>query len=382
MGASRERSREYWLSKLQEMAHPVLSSLAARSLKKNMPVEAKQDRTDCTYLEALARTLCGMAPWLELQGGAAEEVQLRSTYAAMAREAIDAITDPQSPDYIPFGSHAQTLVDAAFLAHAVLRAPKELWGKLDDSVRCRLIIEWQRTRRIRPGFSNWLLFSAMIETALLVIQEDYDGMRIDYGLRQHEQWYKGDGAYGDGPDFHWDYYNSYVIQPMLLDVIAHVHPLYGHEGIRTRDMMIARAKRYAAIQERLIGPDGTFPVIGRSITYRCGAFQLLAQTALQHMLPDSLPPAQVRCALQAVIERCLEAPGTYDSDGWLRIGLSGHQPSLGEAYISTGSLYLCSAVFLPLGLPQEDEFWSGKEQAWTSKVAWSGSDLPADAALE
>ena len=44
-------------------------------------------------------------------------------------------------------------------------------------------------------------------------------MRVDYALRQHEQWYKGDGAYGDGPAFHWDYYNSFVIHPMLLDVL-------------------------------------------------------------------------------------------------------------------------------------------------------------------
>ena len=44
-------------------------------------------------------------------------------------------------------------------------------------------------------------------------------MRVDYALRQHDQWYKGDGIYGDGPQFHWDYYNSFVIHPMLLDVL-------------------------------------------------------------------------------------------------------------------------------------------------------------------
>ena len=33
-------------------------------------------------------------------------------------------------------------------------------------------------------------------------------------------WYKGDGVYGDGPPFHWDYYNSFVIQPMLLNILA------------------------------------------------------------------------------------------------------------------------------------------------------------------
>jgi hypothetical protein len=30
-------------------------------------------------------------------------------------------------------------------------------------------------------------------------------------LRQHEQWYRGDGIYGDGPEFDWDYYNSFVM---------------------------------------------------------------------------------------------------------------------------------------------------------------------------
>ena len=44
--------------------------------------------------------------------------------------------------------------------------------------------------------------------------------------------------------------------------------------------------------------------------------------------------------------------------GWLTIGLSGHQPSLGEPYISTGSLYLCLCGLLPLGLPPDNEFWS------------------------
>jgi len=119
-----------------------------------------------------------------------------------------------------------------------------------------------------------------------------------------------------------------------------------------------RAKRYAAVQERLIAPDGSFPAVGRSIAYRCGAFHLLAQAALRHALPDGISPAQVRGALTAVSRRSLEAPGTFDADGWLRIGFCGHQPGIGETYISTGSLYLCSVGLLPLGLPASDDFWS------------------------
>ena len=145
--------------------------------------------------------------------------------------------------------------------------------------------------------------------------------------------------------------------------------------------MQSRARRYAEVQERLIAPDGSFPSIGRSTCYRFGAFQLLAQMAWRRELPAEVKPAQVRCALTAVIRRMIEAPGTFDDQGWLRIGFCGHQPALAETYISTGSLYLCTAGLLPLGLPPEDEFWRGAPARWTSQKLWAGENLPADHAL-
>ena len=84
----------------------------------------------------------------------------------------------------------------------------------------------------------------------------------------------------------------------------------------------------------------------------------------------------------AVIEKTLNAPANFDKDGWLNIGLSGHQPGIADTYITTGSLYLCMEIFLPLGLPVTDEFWSGPEEPWTAVKAWSGQDVPADHALD
>jgi hypothetical protein len=78
--------------------------------------------------------------------------------------------------------------------------------------------------------------------------------------------------------------------------------------------------------------------------------------ALRKQLPSGVKPEQVRYALTAVIRRMIEASGTFDKQGWLTVGFCGHQPSVGENYISTGSLYLCSAALLPLGLPSADEF--------------------------
>jgi hypothetical protein len=83
-----------------------------------------------------------------------------------------------------------------------------------------------------------------------------------------------------------------------------------------------------------------------------------------------------------VIRRTLEPAGTFDADGWLRAGLAGHQPSLAEPYISTGSLYLCTLVFHPLGLPASHPFWRDPPADWTQRRIWSGADSPADHALK
>jgi len=100
-----------------------------------------------------------------------------------------------------------------------------------------------------------------------------------------------------------------------------------------------------------------------------------------HELPEELKPQQVRAALYHVIKKQIEAPGTFDKGGWLQVGFYGHQPSIGENYISTGSLYLCSEAFLMLGLPLSDPLWQGKDLPWTQQKIWSGKDVPNEHAL-
>jgi hypothetical protein len=243
-----------------------------------------------------------------------------------------------------------------------------------------VIAAMKATRAIKPGMSNWLLFSAMIEAALCSVGEEWKPEPVNFALTKHMEWYKGDGLYGDGPSFHWDYYNSFVIHPMLIDVLEAVSKRRD-DWSNLRKPILARARRYAAIQERLISPEGTFPAIGRSLAYRFGVFQLLGQMALRRELPAAISPCQVRCALTAVIRRMIEAPGTFDEHGFLTIGVCGHQPGMAETYISTGSLYLCTTGLLPLGLPAADEFWTCEASDWTQKRIWSGQDVGTDHAI-
>ena len=219
-----------------------------------------------------------------------------------------------------------------------------------------------------------------MEAALAMMGERYDAMRIDYAVRAHQQWYVGDGLYGDGPRFHWDYYNSFVIQPMLLDVLRNIGAARHH--------LADAAAGHTGAGQALRGDPGAADFAGGHVSgdrpldrYRTGAFQLLAQMALLGELPAPLTGPRVRAALTAVMQRLLDAPGTFDDGGWLTVGFAGHQPHLGESYISTGSLYLCAAVFLPLGVESRGCVLERPAEDWTSRRIWRGEDAPADHAI-
>lgn len=368
--------RKYWVETMTSMVEPFYTNLSRGTLKANMPVEHRDStmtgdgKKVSTYLEGLGRSFDGIAPWLNLGADESEEGRLRARWIDMVVKAFSNAVDPQSPDYMSFDYDAQALVDAAFLAQGLLRSKDVIWPALDEFTRERLVNELKASRHIKPYENNWLLFSAMVEAALLELTGEYEEAPVDYAFRKHAEWYKGDGWYGDGWEFHLDYYNSYVIQPMLLDISA-VLKAHGKKWGEFYDIELPRIVRFAEQQERLISPEGTYPVLGRSSGYRFGNFQILSQVSLLEKLPLYIEPAQVRSALTAVIRRQL-GPGTFDDGGWLNLGFCGHQPSIADGYVTTGSAYLCTFIFLPLGLPSDNPFWSAPATRWSSQRTWNG----------
>lgn len=375
--------RRIWVETLTRIADPVLTNLSNNTLKKNMPYESlSKDRHEFSHLEAVGRLICGISPWLELGPDNTPEGQLRKKYINLAVKGLKNAVDPESPDYLVFGKPYQPLVDAAFLAQGLLRARTQLWDNMDPQAQKWMIEELKRSRNIKPWENNWLLFASMVEAALLEFTGECDMERLTYGVTKfRDDWYKGDAQYGDGPAFRMDYYNSFVIHPMLTDVLQ-VMKKHNLDEAAFCDKQLERLTRYAEQQERLISPEGTFPVVGRSIVYRFGALHALAQASLMHRLPERVKPAQVRSAMTAVISNQMKSPRNFDQDGWLRVGFTGEQIDMSEGYINTGSLYLCSVGLLALGLPATDEFWSAPYAQWTNLRAWNGiGDVKADHAL-
>ncbi len=377
--------RTYWANLLYKISEPVLSNMSKGELVKNMQVEVSPTwdgrRTRVTYMEAFGRLMAGLAPWLSLPDDNTPEGKQRKQLREWALKSYSHAVDPDNPDYLQWDKEGQALVDAAYVANSFLRAPKQLWEPLDEVTKKRYIEEFQKLRWVDPPYTNWLLFSAMIETFLLSIDEQYDAYRIHSAIRKIEEWYVGDGWYADGTHFAFDYYNSYVIQPMYVEVLEVLVAKNRMVKQETLDIARKRMQRYGLILERFISPEGSFPAFGRSMTYRMGAFQPLALLSWRQELPEELSEGQVRSALTCVMKRMFEAKGNFNEKGFLQLGFAGHQPNLADWYTNNGSLYLTSLTFLPLGLPADHSFWTAPAEDWTAKKAWSGEDFPKDHAI-
>jgi hypothetical protein len=385
--ATKPNDRAYWIALMDKIATPILSNMSKGELRKNMPMEYSPTwdgrNEQVAYMEAFGRLIPGLAPFLALPEDTTAEGIIRKRLLLQTQQSLAHAVDPNSPDYLYWGSSKtqQPLVDAAYIAQALLAAPDTLWKPLDAVTKERFIHEFKTIRKIKPWNNNWILFAAMIESFLLNIGEDIDATRIDTAIDKINKWYIGDGWYSDGDKFHFDHYNGFVIHTMLVEVLR-VNVAKGRRDIKEYDIAYKRMQRYASFQERYISPEGTYLVVGRSSTYRVGTFWPLVKLALDNALPKEIKPAQVRSALTSVMKKMF-IPSTFTKGDWLTLGLIGDkQKSLADYYSNTGSMYITSLVFLPLGLPATHEFWSEPFTDWTQRKAWSGQPFEKDYAVD
>lgn len=380
--------RAYWCGLLYKMAHPVLENMSEGKLQQNMLVEVSPSwdgrSKRVTYMETFGRLMAGLAPWLALPNDNTPEGRQRAQLKEWALKAYAHAVNPDSPDYLLWRGHGQALVDAAYIAESFLRAYDALWMPLDSITKRRYFEEFQQLRRVDPPYTNWLLFSSVIESFLAKAGAEYDEYRINSAIRKVEEWYTGDGWYADGPSFAFDYYSSYVFHPMYLETLQAMKDAKARTRIdyaKYYDRALKRAQKFSIILERFIAPDGTFPVFGRSIPYRLAAMQPLALMAWYEKLPSDLSNGQVRAALTAVMKRMYGIPvndRNFNEKGYLTIGFCGKQGRVADWYTNNGSLYMTSLCFLPLGLPAEHPFWTDAPQPWTSVKAWGGENFPKD----
>lgn len=376
-----QTDREYWVDVAWRISQPILEPMSRGELHSTMPMQYSStwDGRDgnVAWMEAFGRLMAGISPWLALPDDNTPEGAKRAQMRDWALKSYANAVDPESPDYLGWRTKAnQVMVDASYLANSLLRAPA-LWEQLDERTRQRYIDEFKGLRRHFCWYSNWMLFRPMIEAFLLSVGEEHDGYALRTGLTKVDEWYVGDGWYSDGPDFAMDYYNSFVIHTYMVECVEAMAARRVGSPV-SFDLLLRRMQRYNTLLERMISPEGTFPTIGRSITYRMAAFQPLALAVWKYGLPENLTNGGVRAALTAVMRRMFDGPQNFDEAGYLRFGFNGDQSDVADYYTNTGSLYITSLVFLPLGLSADAEFWTAPAEKWTSQRAWGGEPFHKD----
>ncbi|WP_444368655.1 DUF2264 domain-containing protein [Prevotella sp.] len=374
--------RQVWADLCYKISQPVLENMSKGNFQKDFPLELspKWDGRDTkvAYLETFARLMAGISPWLALPDDGTPEGKQRKQLHEWAIQAYKNAVDPNSPDKITWLTNtSQPLCDASYLVESFMRAPEATWGQLDEVTKKRYIEGLKSLRTIRPAYNNWLLFRAMVEVFFMSIGEDVDEYALSVGLQKMSEWYLSDGWYSDGPEYAMDYYNSYVMHPMMVEVVEMCKKHKFSTPI-SLDLAVKRMNRFNTILERFISPEGAYPAVGRSVIYRMGAFQTLAMSAWKYGLPKDLTNGSVRSALTCVMKRMFAVDGNFDDKGYLRLGFAGHQPNLANYYSDNGSLYMTSLVFMPLGLPADHPFWTAPAEPWTSQKAWSGQEFPED----
>lgn len=374
--------RQVWADLCYKISQPVLENMSKGNFQKDFPLELSPTwdgrDTKVAYLETFARLMAGISPWLALPDDGTPEGKQRKQLHEWAIQAYKNAVDPNSPDKITWLTNtSQPLCDASYLVESFMRAPEATWGQLDEATKKRYIEGLKSLRTIRPAYNNWLLFRAMVEVFFMSIGEDVDEYALSVGLQKMSEWYLSDGWYSDGPEYAMDYYNSYVMHPMMVEVVEMCKKHKFSTPI-SLDLAVKRMNRFNTILERFISPEGAYPAVGRSVIYRMGAFQTLAMSAWKYGLPKDLTNGSVRSALTCVMKRMFAVDGNFDDKGYLRLGFAGHQPNLANYYSNNGSLYMTSLVFMPLGLPADHPFWTAPAEPWTSQKAWSGQEFPED----
>lgn len=377
--------RTYWADIAYELSRPVLEPFSKGELQSTMETEFSPSfdnrQRKVVYMECFGRLMAGISPWLALPDDNSREGKQRKECKEWALAAYANAVDPESADCLLWEGEGQILVDAAYIAESFLRAYDALWVPLDSITKTRYIHNFQQLRKIDPPYTNWFLFSAIVESFLAKTGAEFDVFRINTACRKVEEWYVGDGWFADGENFAFDYYSSYVFHPMYLEVLATMSEL----GVDTRidypryyARQLSRTQRYSCILERFISPEGTFPVVGRSATYRLAVMQPLAMMAWQESLPTTLSNGQTRRALSLVMHRMFDKQNNFNKGGYLTLGFCGSQPELADWYTNNGSLYMTSLILLPLGLDAHHPFWTDKEEPTTQERAWNGMPFGKD----
>jgi len=302
------------------------------------------------YIEAISRIACGITPWLYLNEKNDYEKHITDRVKDLLICSIENIFDPSLEYYNLWESTEQSMVEAAHLSYAFIRSDLQLYHSLEYETKKRCIETFKKLRKVRMINNNWVLFQAMVETFLNLVGEDGDFFRIEMCLDKVESWYIGDGFYKDGNEFKMDYYNSYVFHSFYYEISKLTK-------IKNTSLIKNRLFTYSSFLSNLISPTGYYPPIGRSLSYRFGAFHTIGHSLLLGYQNNQVLDKKLIDKLTLVLKFLFVENNPFDKNDFLTLGWQGYDPKIVDYYSNSGSMYSTCLGFLPLAIPEWNPIW-------------------------
>lgn len=304
-------------------------------------------------LEGFCRTLFLAAPLLKEN----PELTLNGIKVAdYYRHQLLNLINPESPSYIrPLaknGGPGQNLVEFGALAISLTTAKNVLWDPLTQQQKDQLAATMLSYGNGPTINSNWMFFNAFVISFFKEQGYEVNDWRMEDCLKKLLSLYRGEGWYNDSPAY--DYYSMWAFQmygPIWAQTYGHFYPEYAAQFMQNQADLIDN-------YPYMFNAEGKMNMWGRSIPYRFGAVVPLA--LLGYQTDKDINYGWMRRIASSTLLQFLQHPGLLE-DNVPTLGFYGPFEPAVQIYSCRGSVYWCGKAFLALLLPEDNPFWTAKE---------------------
>ncbi|MFV5691060.1 DUF2264 domain-containing protein [Flavobacterium sp. LT1R49] len=315
-------------------------------------------------LEGLCRTLFVAAPLLKDNPSLAiNTIKVADYY----RYQIGKLIDPSSSSYIvprsKNGGPNQNLVEFGALSVSMLIAPEILWEPLPQVQKdalAKTMISYADGPTVP---SNWKFFNIFVLSFFK--DKGYpvnEKLLVDY-LQKSLDHYRGGGWYNDNPAF--DYYSMWAFQMYGMVWSEYIGKKYYPEFAAKFETNFKDLKdNYPYMFSR----NGEMIMWGRSISYRIGS--IIPFPLMGYEQDKDINFGWMRRISSGVMKQFLENPD-FMKDNVPTLGFYGAFEPAVQGYSCRGSVYWMGKAFLGLMVPDNNPFWTAKENegAWDKEFA-------------
>lgn len=322
-----------------------------------------EGRVPTEKLEGLCRTLFVASPLLkEHPNLVINNINVADYY----RYQMSKLTDSTSTSYIvprtKNDGPSQNLVEFGALSLSLLVNPEVLWDPLPQVQKDALAKTMLSYGDGPTVDSNWKFFNVFVLSFFKEHgYEVNEKLLVEY-LEKSLTHYRGNGWYNDSPAY--DYYSMWAFQ-MYGMVWAEYFGNAHYPEIASK--FLNNFKNLKNNYPYMFSEDGEMIMYGRSISYRIGAIVPFPLMGFEN--DTNINYGWMRRISSGVIKQFFTHPG-FMEDNVPTLGFYGAFEPAVQVYSCRGSVYWMGKAFFGLLIPDNNPFWTAKENngAWENEL--------------